>query len=318
METVGFVAGGKLAVGDGDDGEALRRVKAGTMPPVATDSAAGEVANAVDDDFLVDVDVALKNTQNIVAFEQAHGLRTIDKAVDLVGKRVGWLEVRMPGVGERNMDRDDDGCAEGLGRKVVGEPCELDRINLGPVPALGGEANRVKNDKVVALVIERVISGAEKSLEHFLAIAGIGGADAGVDINAEAIVVAKSVIELKAEILLGLAVEVEEFCGASGRDAECIENMVAALDGEVCGNGAGVRESHPGAMGGVKFVFRVGVRDKKKGEGFGFGGGNGEGRRDSQGPSSATQQLEKSTTVKTRSRNNNHSLTFEGWHPVSM
>ncbi len=70
LEAVGLVAGGQFAAAEGDDGEAFGGSHVGSLPPVAADGATGNVGHAVPFDALVDVGVALKDAENIVALEE--------------------------------------------------------------------------------------------------------------------------------------------------------------------------------------------------------------------------------------------------------
>ena len=56
--------------------------------------------------------------------------------------------------------------------------------------------------------------------------------------------IADGVVDLQAEVLLGLVVEVEEGKGALFGDAEGVEDVIAALDGEVGLESASFFERH--------------------------------------------------------------------------
>ena len=158
------------------------------------------------------------------------------------------------------MHRNDDRRAGRQRGKIGGEPLELRCIDAALVGVVVGDADRVEHDEVVALVVEGVISLAEAIFEELLAVERVGGRDAAGGIDAENVVVADRVIDLEAEVLLGLAVEIEELESALFGDAESVKDMVAAVDGEVCLDGAGLFEGHVGADGGVELGLDDGRR----------------------------------------------------------
>src|SRR5882757_3448497 len=84
LEAVGLVAGGELVVGDGDDGEALGCAEAGAVPPVAGDGSAGDVGDALPEDGLVDVGVALEDAEYVVTVEELDDLVRVDDAEAVV------------------------------------------------------------------------------------------------------------------------------------------------------------------------------------------------------------------------------------------
>ena len=85
----------------------------------------------------------------------------------------------------------------------------------------------------MALVVERVVRLAEALLEQLLAVERIILGDAAGRIDAADIVIADGVVQLQSEVLLGLVVEIEERNGALRRNGEGVEDVVAAVDGEV-------------------------------------------------------------------------------------
>ncbi len=137
------------------------------------------------------------------------------------------------------MNRDDDRGSGGDCGEVCGEPLELSGVDASFVGAVGGNADGVQHDEVMAFVIEGVVELAEALLEEFFAVEWVVLRDAAGGIDAEDVVVADGVVELQTEVLLGLVVEVEEGEGALFGNAEGVEDVVAAVDGEVGFDGAG-------------------------------------------------------------------------------
>jgi len=104
---------------------------------------------------------------------------------------------------------DDDGCAGGQSVEIGGEPPELRGVDTAFVGAVVGDADGVEDDEVVTLVVEGVIGLAEVVFVEFFAVEGIGGSDTAGGVDADDVVVADGVVDLEAEVLLGLAIEVE-------------------------------------------------------------------------------------------------------------
>src|SRR5262249_47674201 len=78
------------------------------------------------------------------------------------------------------------------------------------------------------------------------------------------VVIANGVIDLQAQVLLGLVVEIVEADGALLCDGEGIEDMVTALDREVCLDAAHLMKRHPATLGRIE--LRLNVRVGKKDE----------------------------------------------------
>ena len=189
------------------------------------------------------------------------------------------------------MDGDDDGGSGGKRGEIGGEPLELRGVDAALVGSVGGDADGVEDDEVVALVVEGVEELAEAVFEELLAVEGVGGGHAAGGVDAEDVVVAEGVVDLEAEVLLGLAVEIEEGEGALFGDAEGVEDVVATVDGEVGFDGAGLLEGHVGADGGVELRLQVGVGEEEEGEGLGGGCGE-EGRGRSGGEAGGSEEGE--------------------------
>jgi hypothetical protein len=124
---------------------------------------------------------------------------------------------------------------------------------------------------VVALVIEGVISLTEAIFEELLAVERVVGRDATGGVDTENVVIADRVIDLEAEVLLSLAIEIEELESALLGDAESVKDMIAAVDSKVCLEGTGFLESHIGADDAVEFGLEMGVCDEEEGKGLGSG-----------------------------------------------
>ena len=105
-------------------------------------------------------------------------------------------------------------------------------------------------------------------LEELLAVKRIRRGDATRRVDAEDIVVADSVVDLQAEILLRLLVEVKELHGAGLRNSERVEDMVAAVDGEVRLEASRMLHRHIGADSGVQLRLNVRVCKEEEGEVF--------------------------------------------------
>jgi hypothetical protein len=233
-ETVAFVVGGDFSVAEAYGGETFGETHARAVPPIAADSAAGhEITIFVMDEF-VDVEVALQDGDDVVAFEKGEDFGRIFHRVGVVFLAAGGLGrvAEEPG-DERNVNDDDDGSGDGDGLQIGGEPLQLRRIDAAfPKMVFGGE-NGIENYEMVALAIEgRVGAGANAIFEHFFGVEGIAGHVGAFVENAKDIVVADSVIERNLELRFGLLVEVEETFGAGTIDDERVENEVAAVDGE--------------------------------------------------------------------------------------
>lgn len=167
------------------------------------------------------------------------------------------------------MGDDDQWRAGGEFVEIGGEPGELGVVDASFPGAVVREVDAVEDDEVVALVIEGLVGGSDALFEHFFAVAGGGGFDAGLSEQAEVVVVADGVVDFESEGLLGVVVEVEEAVGALAIGGEGVEDVVSALDSEVGGDGGGPLEGEGTAVGGGEFGLDMGVREEKEVEAAG-------------------------------------------------
>jgi hypothetical protein len=76
------------------------------------------------------------------------------------------------------------------------------------------------------------------------------------------------VVDLHAEVLFGLVVEVKQSKCTLPGNGERVEDMISAVDREVCLDRAGLLEGHVGADDAVELRLNMSVRDEEKREGF--------------------------------------------------
>jgi hypothetical protein len=79
-------------------------------------------------------------------------------------------------------------------------------------------------------------------------------------------VVPDGVVDLHAEVLLGLLVEVVERQRTLFRDGQRVEDVISALDGEVSPDAARFFEGHVRSLCRVQLRLDVGVGQEEKGE----------------------------------------------------
>ncbi len=127
------------------------------------------------------------------------------------------------------------------------------------------------------LVIERVIHLAEPVLEQLLAIKRVRRSHAALGIDPDDIVIPDRVIDLHPQVLLGLAVEIEERESAFLGNRQRIEHMISALNGKVGLDATRLPEGHLRSLGRIQLRLDMGVGDKEKAERL--GGWSGEKRR---------------------------------------
>jgi hypothetical protein len=79
--------------------------------------------------------------------------------------------------------------------------------------------------------------------------------------------VADCVVKGHADELLGAVVHIEDHSSTGGVDAERVENMIAAHDGEIGFGGGDFAEAHVAAVSGVELGLdvRVGEEDEIEG-----------------------------------------------------
>src|SRR5262249_31119829 len=94
--------------------------------------------------------------------------------------------------------------------EVLPQPPQLLRVNPCLQVAVVCDLERIKNDKVIALVVKRVISPSNALLEHLLTITWISDSNPALREDPEYIVVADGVMNLQAEVLFGLGVQIEQ------------------------------------------------------------------------------------------------------------
>ena len=73
-------------------------------------------------------------------------------------------------------------------------------------------------------------------------------------------------MDLEAEVLLSLVVEADELEGTGFGHGERVEDMVAALDGEVGADGAGLLHGERGAVNAVELRLKVAVGEEEERE----------------------------------------------------
>jgi hypothetical protein len=75
-------------------------------------------------------------------------------------------------------------------------------------------------------------------------------------------------MNLHAEVLLSLVVQIKQSKRTLPGNGERIEDMISAVNRKVRFDHAGLLESHIGANDAVEFRLQMSVRDEKKREGF--------------------------------------------------
>ena len=175
------------------------------------------------------------------------------------------------------MHGDDYRCLCPGMREVGFEPCELRWIDERLPSMIVGGLDGVEDDEVPAFVIEGVVGLAHAVFIHFLGVAGVGGGHAAGGQDAEDIVIADGVMEGHAEGLLGRFVKIEDGVGASAIDAERVEDVVTAHDGEVGIERGDFFVAELAAVGCVEFGLDVGVGEEDEVEMGGCGGVGGPG-----------------------------------------
>jgi len=237
------------------------------MPPVTADSSAGDVRDALPQHGFVDVSVALQNAKNIVPGKEIENLIRVGDTQAVMSRRDGLFGcVRTKGRDQGNVNRDDDRCPGRQRGEIGGEPLELSRIDPAFVGAVRRDADRVQHDEVVALVIEGVVQPAEALLEELLAVERVVLRDAARRVDAENVVIANRVIHLHAKILLGLVVKIEERQGTLLGHGERVEDVIAAVDGEVRFDRTGFLEGHIGADYAIELGLQMRIGDEEEGK----------------------------------------------------
>jgi len=271
LESIGFVAPVDLAVAQADYGEAFRDSHAGAVPPVTADCAAGYVWDATEADNLVDVSVSLEDGEDVVLFEQwQHVIRVGDHQLGMRGwgccagpARAGRRCVGIECCDERDMAGDHDWRSLGKLGEVSCQPLKLGGVDARFPGAVGRDLNSVEHDEVIALVIKGVVGRAESLLKYLFAVAGASSLNAALGEDPEVVVVADGVMDLEAQGLFGMRVEVEEAVGSFAVHGEGIEDVITALDGEIGVQRGRLAKGHCASVGCGQFRFemRVGEED---------------------------------------------------------
>ncbi len=165
------------------------------------------------------------------------------------------------------MGGDDDGRTCGDFGEVGLQPGELGVVDASLPGAVGRGLDGVEDDEVIALVVKRVVGGADALLEELLAVAGSRGFYAAAGEEAEVVMVADGVVDFEAQGLFSMGVEIKEAVGALAIDGERVEYMVAALDGEIDMEGCSLFEGQGTAIGCGQLGLNVGVSDEEVVEG---------------------------------------------------
>src|ERR1700733_7579776 len=108
-----------------------------------------------------------------------------------------------------------------------------------------------------AFVVERVICLAESILEEFLPVQRICWLNAALGIHAEAVVIADGVVKLHSQILLRLAVQIEQTCSPRPAHGQPIKDVIAALDRKIAFYRACLLEAVVTALGGVQLRLKM-------------------------------------------------------------
>ena len=225
-------------------------------------------------DGFVDVEVSLEDGDDVVSVEERQDLERVADSQRAVFARCRGLTPRRVSGDKRYVDRDDDRRGGAGVLEVVFQPGELCGIDARVPEAIVGGLDGVEDDEVPAFVIEGVVGLAHAVFIHFLGVAGVGGGHAAGGQDAEDIVIADGVMERHAEGLLGRFVKIEDGVGASAIDAERVEDVVTAHDGEVGIEHGDFFVAELAAVGCVEFGLDVGVGEEDEVE---MGGGGGVG-----------------------------------------
>ena len=252
-----------------DHGETFGEAHVRAMPPVAADGAACDEFCVFVFDGFVDVEVALENGDEAVAFERLQDLRGVCDSERAV---FGWGASRIGAEGgeggyEGNVNDTDDGGSSGRVLEIGGEPGHLFVVDARFPQAVLGWLDRIENDKVVALVIERVVGLSDAVFIHFLGVCGIARRHTALFDDAEGIVISDGMVHRHLERLFGLLVEIKDRVGAIGADRRGVVHVVATHDGELRFERRDFLEAQVAAVRRIEFWFdmRVGEEDKIEG-----------------------------------------------------
>ncbi len=218
-----------------DDRETFREAHVRAVPPVAADGAAGDEFCVFVFDGFVDVQVALEDGDEVVAFERFQYLWRVG-----YGERAvfGWGASRISTEGgeggyEGNVNDTDDGGGSGSVLEIGGEPNHLFVVDARFPQAVLGWLDRIENDEVIALVIERIVRFADAVFIHFLGVCGIARRHTTLFDDAEGIVIPDGMVHGHLERLFSFFVKIKDRVGAIGADRRRVIDVVAAHDGEL-------------------------------------------------------------------------------------
>jgi len=213
--------------------------------------------------------MALEDGDEVVAFEGFQDLRGVydrERAV------LGWGASRIAAEGgegayEGNVNDADDGRGSGRVFEIVGEPGHLFVVDARFPQTILGWLDRIENDEVIALVIERIVRFADAVFIHFLGICGIACRHSALFDNAEGIVISDRMVDGHLERLFGLFVEIKDHVSALGTDGRGVVHVVAAHDGELRLERGDFLEAQVAAVRRIKFRLDMRVREEDKIEG---------------------------------------------------
>jgi len=252
-----------------DDGESFGEAHVRAMPPVATDGATGDELCVLVFDGFVDVEVALENGDEVVAFERLQDLWGVcDSERAVLGRGASGIGAEGGEGGyEGNVNDADDRCGSGRVLEVGGEPAHLFVVDARFPQAVLGWLDRIENDKVITLVIERVVRFADAVFIHFLGVGGIARRHSALFDDAEGIVIPNCMVDGHLERLFGLFVEIKDRVGAIGADRRRVIDVVAAHDGELRLERGDFLEAQVAAVRRIEFRLDMRVGEENKIEG---------------------------------------------------
>lgn len=165
------------------------------------------------------------------------------------------------------MNDPDDRRGNGCVLEIGGEPAHLFVVDARFPQAVFRWLDRVENDKVIALVIERIVRFADAIFIHFLGICGIARRHSALFDDAEGIVIPNCVVDGHLERLFSLLVQIEDRVGAIGTDGRGVIDVVAAHDGELRLERRDFLEAQLAAVRRIEFRLDMRVGEENKIEG---------------------------------------------------
>jgi hypothetical protein len=252
-----------------DDGETFGETHVRAVPPVAADGTTGDEFCVFVFDGFVDVEMTLQDGDEVVAFERLQDLGRV-----CYGERAvfGWGASRIGAEGgeggyEGNVNDADDRRGSGSDLEIGGEPAHLFVVDACFPQAVLGWLDRIENDKVITLVIERVVRFADAVFIHFLGVGGIARRHSALFDDAEGIVIPNCMVDGHLERLFGLFVEIKDRVGAIGADRRRVIDVVAAHDGELRLERGDFLEAQVAAVRRIEFRLDMRVGEENKIEG---------------------------------------------------